>query len=137
MPNIRNSEVERVLRKVLDREGFHLTPPRSFGQNGVDILATRGRQSYYIEVIGHKQRGPSRAKDFFEAFFRSISRIKDGAKKCVVAMPLQSRVGLPTRAKHYGIAWTRIGRAFPELSIWFIDIDSEQLQKSSWSEWAS
>jgi hypothetical protein len=137
MPPVSNSDAEQCLRSILTAQGFSLSPTRMHGQTGVDFLATRGEDRYHIEVIGYKGSGPTRAKDFYELFFRVISRIKDGAIHCVIAMPKQAEVGLPARARQYGIAWKRIGDAFPELEIWLIDTTRESYQRSSWNEWLS
>jgi hypothetical protein len=135
MPPVSNAAAEECLRRLLAAAGFSLNPARSHGQTGVDVLATRGDERYHIEVIGYKNSGPARAKDFYESFFRAVSRIKDGAVHCVIAMPKQSKVGLPARARQYGAAWQRIGNTFPELEIWLIDTVGESYQRSSWSEW--
>ena len=134
-PAISNFEAENSLRTILMAEGFSLNPPRMHGQTGVDILATRGDEQFHIEVIGYKNSGPARAKDFYESFFRVISRIKDGATQCVIALPKQAGIGLPARARQYAIAWERIGHAFPELEIWLIDTDNLSYQRSAWNEW--
>lgn len=133
---ISNNATESCIRKILSSEGYHLTPERKFGETGVDIIATRGEEIFHIEVIGYKKSGPARAKDFYESFFRAISRIKDGATKCVIAMPINAKIGLPTRAKQYGPAWDRIGHAFIELEIWLIDLEGESYEKSFWLEWS-
>lgn len=137
MPSIiTNSNAELCLRSVLESEGYELSPERKHCETGVDVIASNTVDTYYIEVIGYKSSGPARAKDFYESFFRAISRLKDGAKRCVIAMPINSKRGLPARAGHYGEAWERIGRAFPELEIWFIDIDNSSIERSTWKQWS-
>lgn len=135
MPRVSNSDAEQCLRSILIAQGFSLNSARMHGQTGVDVLATHGEEQYHIEVIGYKPSGPARAKDFYESFFRAISRIKDGAIHCVIAMPKQAEVGLPARARQYGIAWKRIGDAFPQLEIWLIDTVGKSYQRSSWNKW--
>lgn len=132
---ISNKDAESCLRKILEAEGYELTSHRTYGETGVDIIAKRGRKSFYIEVIGYKSSGPARAKDFFQAFFRAISRIKDGAKNCVIAMPIQAERGLNRRAHQYGESWTRIGEAFPELQIWLVNVGSCSYKKTPWNCW--
>jgi hypothetical protein len=51
-------------------------------------------------------------------------------------MPINAKRGLPARAGHYGEAWGRIGRAFPELEIWFIDVENNVIERSTWSQWS-
>ena len=136
MPSIvLNKDTEQCLREILTFEGFELSPERKAGETGVDIIANRNIDVFHIEVIGYKSSGPARAKDFYESFFRVISRLNNGAEKCVIAMPINAKIGLPARANQYGIAWDRIGMAFPELEIWLIDIKNKQIEKSTWAEW--
>ncbi len=134
---VSNVDTETCLRKLLEGEGFSMTPMRAHGETGVDILASKPGEEIHIEVIGYKKTGPARAKDFYEAFFRAISRLKDGARRCVIAVPHLAEVGLPARARQYGFAWTRIGRAFPELDIWLIDTVTSAYRKTSWNEWGT
>ena len=82
MPSIiANISAELCLRSVLESEGYELSPERKHGETGVDVIACNTVDTYYIEVIGYKSSGPARAKDFYESFFRAISRLKDGAKR--------------------------------------------------------
>lgn len=136
MPSIvKNNDAEQCLRFVLKSEGYELSPERKNGENGVDVIACRDSETYHIEVIGYKAKGSTRAKDFYESFFRAISRIKDGAQKCVIAMPINAKIGLPARARQYGVAWDRIGQVFPELEIWLIDYGKKTIERSTWCEW--
>ena len=132
---IKNKEVEKSLRHILESEGYKLEiPERKYGETGVDIIASKDGEEWHIEVIGYKKSPPARSKDFYEVFFRSISRLKDGAKNVVIALPERFRKGLPQRVQQYGIAWQRIGTAFPELEIWFVDIENNKLKKTKWSD---
>lgn len=136
MPSIvKNSAAEKCLREILEREGYVLSPELGPGQTGVDIVAERNGSQIHIEVIGHKSSGPARAKDFYEVFFRAVSRLKDGATECVIALPDLAVRGLPARARQYGVAWYRIGDAFPELQIWLVDIDAKKYEKTTWNQW--
>jgi hypothetical protein len=133
---VTNQATETTLRSLLKRQGFSLSAVRRNGENGVDILAVCGRSKLFIEVIGHKSSPPARAKDFYESFFRAISRIRDGAQKCVIAMPSHAARGLPARARQYGEAWTRIGTSFPELEIWLVDTHNQSFVRTHWNKWA-
>lgn len=138
MPLIISSvETEKCLRNVLRNKGYQLSCIRENGETGVDILARMEDTEYHIEVIGYKSSGPARAKDFYEAFFRAISRLKDEANTCVIALPDRVRIGLPIGAKQYGIAWNRIGQAFPKLEIWLVDVDKETFERTKWNDWLS
>ena len=136
MPSIvTNRDTESTLRSLLEDEGFTLNAIRKHGETGEDILATRKSTKLFIEVIGHKSSPPARAKDFFESFFRAISRIKGGAQKCVIALPSLAKRGLPLRARQYGSAWARIGTSFPELEIWLVDTTNSTYTKTQWNDW--
>jgi hypothetical protein len=138
MPSlIKSSDAEEALRHALRAEGFRLTQKRANGETGVDILATRRGRTVHIEVIAFKSSAPARSKDFMQSFFRAISRIKDGATRCVIALPSRWENGLPQRARQYGVAWRRIGNAFPELEIWLIDVPKRSYEASTWNEWLS
>ena len=133
---ISNAKAEEVIRQCLHEEGYKLSPERGWGETGVDIIAVKDGKKFYIEVIGYKKAGPARAKDFFESFFRTISRLKDGANNLVMAMPDLHRTGLPARARNYGPAWERLGNAFPEMEIWLIKCETPySYSKYSWKEW--
>lgn len=113
-----NKDVEKALRYFLQDNGYKLEiPERKFGETGVDIIASKDGEKWHIEVIGFKESPPARSKDFYEVFFRAISRLKDGAGHIVIALPDRFRNGLPQRVRQYGIGWQRIGNAFPELEI--------------------
>lgn len=136
MPSIISSHsTEKCLRNLLEMEEYQLSPSLPHGYTGCDVIATKGRRTIFIEVIGYKSNPPARAKDFFQVFFRAISRIKDGAKRCVIAMPIRAESGLCQRARQYGEAWLRIGNIFPELEIWLVDVDKFTYKKTSWNSW--
>lgn len=133
---VSNKEAETCLRDCLLVEGYNLTAPRKNGETGVDIIACKGDNKYYIEVIGFKKSPPARSKDFYEIFFRAISRLKDEANQLVIALPERFGNGLNQRAAQYGEAWNRIGKAFPELEIWLIKCDkTKSYSKSKWNDW--
>jgi len=136
MPSIvPNALVEQTLRTLLLGEGYALTEPRRNGETGVDKDATRREESIHIECIGYKALGPLRAKDFYESFFRAVSRLNDGGTRLVIALAAQARRGLPQRAAQHRVAWARIADAFPELEIWLVDTTSGRLTMHRWGEW--
>ena len=134
---VKNEDVEQSLRSALAAEGFTMNLKRGYGETGVDILATRHGERYHIEVIGYKKSPPARAKDFYESFFRAVSRLNEGAEHCVIALAKSAEVGLPARAKQRHVAWLRIADTFPELEIWLVDTAREQYQRRTWREWAN
>jgi len=128
--------VERCLRDFLEKQGCKLSIPIKNGETGVDLLAHKGEAQYFIEVIGFKESPPARSKDFYEVFFRAVSRIKNGAKNIVIALPERFGHGLNHKATHYGEAWKRIGIAFPELEIRIVHCEQPYAyERTSWNEW--
>ncbi len=137
MPAItKSSDVEDCLRELLTSEGYALSRKLGTGQTGVDILATKNGESYHIEVIAYKSSGSMRARDFFEAFFRTVSRLNDGARHIILALSQEWENGLPARARQHRVAWLRIGDAFPELETWIVNINTLTYRRVRWSEWA-
>ena len=133
---VRSSEIaEDVLRERLKAEGYLLTARRGHGETGVDIFAKKGEVVYAIDVIGYKEQGPARAKDFFEGFFRTISRIDQhpGATP-VLALPREFAVGARARRSNHGSGWDRIGQAFPEFEIWYVDCEARAYRSIKWND---
>ncbi len=129
-------QVESVLRKLLPRQGYKVkNPRREKGETGADILAEKGGRTIAVECIGFQEKPPQRSKQFYEAFFRAISRLNGGADECVMALPVRFARGMNQRARQYGVAWSRIAEAFPELKIWFVSIDDCRYEVHGWGEW--
>jgi hypothetical protein len=128
-------DVETVLRAALAREGYEVSKERGYGETGSDITAQKGIENLHIEAIAFKQSPPARAKDFYEVFFRAVSRLQNGATLCVIALPSRFGMGLPQRAKAIGPAWCRIGDSFPELEIWLVDTSDGSIKRSDWNSW--
>lgn len=130
-----SKDIERCLRKLLKVKGYIFNEPKASGETGVDILAKKGKEKLYIEVISFKSSGPARSKDFFQAFFRAISRLDEGATYCIIALPERFENGLPARVKKYRTAWKRIAESFPELEIWLVDLQNESYKRTKWGDW--
>ncbi|MHC4424746.1 MAG: hypothetical protein ACYSYV_01470 [Planctomycetota bacterium] len=129
-------QVESVLRRLLPRQGYKLlNNPRKKGETGADIIARKGDVQVFIECIGYQENPPLRSKQFYEGFFRAISRLKDGATRCVLALPTRFNKGRNQRAKQYGEAWNRIGNAFPELEIWPVNVKGNTYDEHKWNDW--
>lgn len=133
--SVANNSVESALRQYLEKDGYLLSRKRSKGETGVDILATKADEQLYIEVIGYNDSPPTRARDFFEVFFRSVSRLNQGAKRIVIALPERFELGLRKRASVYGPAWERLGKAFPELELWLVDHEQASIRRTRWMDW--
>jgi predicted transport protein len=129
-------EVESVLRRLLPQRGYDLlNKPRSKGETGADIIEKKNNEDVFIECIGYQENPPLRSKQFYEGFFRTVSRLKDGAARCVLALPTGFNKGKKQRAKQYGEAWTRIGHAFPELEIWPVNVTENSYYECKWNDW--
>jgi hypothetical protein len=127
--------VEKCLGACLSSEGYEMSVVRGHGETGVDIEARKGSLTLAIEVIGYHSSGSTRAKDFFQLFFRAVSRLNDGATQCVIAVPNRFGHGLPARANQHRVAWRRIAKAFPELEIWLVDTDRQSYERTKWGNW--
>jgi len=134
--SVKGEQVESILRKLLPQRGYKLlNKPRTRGETGADIIAQNNGMKVFIECIGFQEVPPVRSKQFYESFFRAISRLKNGATRCVLALPIRFKDGINQRAKHYGEAWKRIGNAFPELELWFVDIKKNVYEEHKWNDW--
>ena len=131
-------EIESAIRELLLQESYKiLNARRKSGETGADIIARRSKVNVYIECIGFQDHPPIRSKQFYEAFFRAISRLKDGAHRCIMALPVRFGRGMKMRAKQYGVAWKRIGDAFPELEVWLVDVQGKKYEVHKWNDWAT
>jgi len=134
--SVTGDEVEAILRELLPKNGYVLkNNPRKTGETGSDIVAEKNGKIVAIECVGFQLNPPLRSKQFYEAFFRAISRLQSGAKECVMALPSRFGNGLNQRARQYGIAWDRIAKAFPELRIWLVDTENKRFEDHGWGDW--
>ena len=132
---VTSKQVEDVLRDLLKEAGYSVSLERKNGETGTDIEARRTSEHIHIEAIAYKSSPPARSKDFYEVFFRAVSRLGHGATKCVIALPSRFGMGLRQRANNYGQAWGRLGVAFPELEIWLVDVEAKSYKRTSWIGW--
>ena len=72
--------------------------------------------------------------DFYQVFFRAVSRLNLGATKCVMAMPNEFGRGLTSRVNQHRVAWIRIGEVFPELEIWLVDVTKGEIERLQWGD---
>ncbi len=132
---VTSREVEYAVRDVLTERGYELSIARNHGETGADIVAKKGDDVILVEAIAFKSSPPARAKDFYESFFRAVSRIAPTKALCAIALPARFGMGLHQRARAIGIAWKRIGTAFPELKIWLVDTENGSINQTSWNSW--
>jgi hypothetical protein len=133
---ISSKEVERVVRNELLNQGYEISKERGHGETGADLIARRKGEKLCVEAIAFKQPAPARSKDFYEVFFRAVSRLKDDATLCVIALPSRFGMGLKQRAKAIGPAWCRIGESFPELEIWLVNTTEDSIDRNDWNSWS-
>ena len=131
-----NTEIENCLRELLIKEGYKLRNRSGLFKLGPDTKATKDNKNWYIEVIGSEGSGLERVKDFYEAFFKSLSRLNNkDCNHCIIAIPESLRKFLYIRARIYKVAWERIAKVFPEFEIWIVDIENKKYQRTSWAYW--
>lgn len=134
--SISTKDIEQALRNCLKSKGYNLSDPKKHGETGVDLIAHKGNKKHHIEIIGFQEAKSVRSRQFYEIFFRSISRLKDGAHSIVIALPKRFADGLNKRASQYGEAWERIGKAFPELEIWLVNCEQPySYRQTKWNDW--
>ena len=132
--SVANQDTEMALRKILSVRGYSLSRPRTNGELGVDLVAIKGNENIQVEIIGYKKSGPTRARDFFEVFFRILSRLGGEGSSFVIALPKAWSEGLRRRATvYYREAWRRLSVAFPEVEIWLVDASS--VEKTLLKDW--
>jgi Holliday junction resolvase-like predicted endonuclease len=129
-----NSEaVEKIVRSYLKGKGFSLSKQKKQGQTGADIVAMKGKQTRFIEVIGFQSAPPTRSREFYEAFFRAISRDQNRAQDTlIIALPIRFRNGMRRRKQQYPVAWGKLGEAFPNLKLWYVDVDHNSVEEYPW-----
>lgn len=134
---VTNEETVRALREALEREGYTLTKVKSEGEQGTDILATKGSEIAAIEVIAYKSSAPARRKDFFEAIFGAYSRLRDHPRPTLigVAIARNAKVGFQTRVNNIGEGWDRLAIAFPEFCFWFVDVEAGTYERTRWIDY--
>ena len=54
--------------------------------------------------------------------------------KVVIALPTQFMQGFGARLDSRRAAWKRIGIAFPELEIWFVDVIVQDYKRCPWAQ---
>lgn len=133
--SVANEAVVDALRVGLQKQGYKVSPRRPFGAHGADVVAEKDGEKVVAEVIGYKASGPARRSDFAVAFWVAIGRVDDYPDaKVVIALPSQFERGLGARLDSRRGAWERIGKAFPELEIWLVDVLGQDYKRCPWMQ---
>jgi len=133
--SVANEAVVDALRAALKKQGYKVSPRRPFGAQGADVVAEKDGEKVVAEVVGYKSSGPARRSDFAVAFWVTIGRVDDYPDaKVVIALPSQFERGLGARLDSRRGAWERIGRAFPELEIWLVDVLGQDYKRCPWMQ---
>jgi hypothetical protein len=131
---IEANKVEQVIRKYLEDKGCHLSTPKKSGETGPDIVAKSGKSTWFVEVIGFQEKPWIRSREFYEAFFRIISRDRGNPNdNLVLVLPKRFKNGMRQRKLQYPVAWGKLGKAFPNLRLWYVDTEQDTLEEYSWS----
>lgn len=131
---IDSKAVERVIRKHLESKGAVLSLAKKRGQTGPDIEARLGNLTYFVEVIGFQEKPPIRSREFYECFFRTISRDRDNPVHILlIGLPIRFKDGMKQRKRQYPIAWDKLGKVFPNLNLWYVDVEHNRIEQRSWS----
>jgi len=131
---VQAKDVEQLVRRHLKEEGCTLSLPKKRGETGADITARCGKSTRFVEVIGFQSHPPTRSREFYEAFFRVISRDRDNPDDALVlALPKRFKDGMRQRKQQYPIAWEKLGKAFPNLRFWYVDTQSNIVEEYPWS----
>ena len=132
---------EKVINWIKAQEsGIHITPKGKSPKDnkGPDLCLEIDNLKYYFEAIAFSVPGGKNQMDFWKAFSQAISRLNPDSKwgnpdKIIIALPYDYKKGWETRLRNYGRdIWYRIGKAFPELEIWFVS--SNKIDKYPWND---
>lgn len=130
-----NEAVVDALRAALQKHGYKVSLKRPFGAHGADVIAEKKDEKVAAEVIGYKVAGPSRRSDFAVAFWVAIGRVDQYPDaKVAIALPSQFMRGFGARLDSRRGAWKRIGKAFPELEVWFVDVTLQDYKRYPWTQ---
>jgi hypothetical protein len=134
---VSSADTETRIRSYLNARGYKLSPPhQTNGATGPDIIAEYNGRKIFIEVIEYKSSRSARSRDFFECFFRCVSRLSLGADLIVLACPYAFQNGIAERTTHYNRGWLRLGCAIPELELWFVYQHKPAISCAAWNYWA-
>jgi len=126
--------VEQVIRRYLEGKGYALSPRKKRGQTGADIIARYDKSTLFVEVIGFQSKPPTRSREFYEAFFRVISRDRGNPDDIlIVGLPMRFKDGMRQRKQQYPVAWEKLGKAFPNIRLWYVDTEQDTLEEYFWS----
>lgn len=127
--SIKSKHIEEFLRKKLDKKSFKMNHP--YRKDGSTfIIAEKDSLNLYIEVIGFKESTKALKRDFFEVVFKSFIHLENqDARYSIIALPIEYLAFLRKEISKIKTAWVRICIAFPELRLYFIDLNENRIVK--------
>lgn len=132
--SVKATEVEQLIRKCLEEKAYTLSSHKKYGETGPDIVVKHGKFTWFVEVIGFQSHPPTRSREFYEAFFRLISRDRNNPNDILVlALPKRFKDGMKQRKEQYPVAWEKLGKAFPNLKLWYVDTQQNTVEEYPWS----
>lgn len=141
---IKQGDVIKKIREFYGENNCSLPQKSPSDDRGPDLILKKDGLTYYIEAIAFNENKGKNQSDFWKAFAQAISRLNPKqnwgeakkANKIVIALPYRFKNGWESRVAIHGKdVWRRIGDAFPELQIWFVETDKLGKPKSySWND---
>ena len=88
--SIKRKDVEELVRRKLDNQGFKMNHHKKNEGVSPDIIAEKDDMHLYVEVIGFKSSPKAASRDFYEVFFRAFAQLEQpDSEYIIIAMPIQ------------------------------------------------
>ena len=127
---IKRKYVEELVRKKLDSQGYKMNHHQDRVGVSPDIIAEKDDVVLYVEVIGFKSSARAATRDFYEVFFRAFAQLEQpDSDQIIIAMPIQFLKDMKKRTESMKNGWVRLCIAFPEITVYFVDLKQEKIYK--------
>ncbi|MBP6739398.1 MAG: hypothetical protein KA146_05380 [Leptospiraceae bacterium] len=127
---IKRKYVEELVRKKLDSQGYKMNHHQDRVGVSPDIIAEKDDVVLYVEVIGFKSSARAATRDFYEVFFRAFAQLEQpDSDQIIIAMPIQFLKDMKKRIESMKNGWVRLCIAFPEITVYFVDLKQEKIYK--------
>lgn len=132
---IKRKEVEELVRRKLDNQGFKMNHHKKIEGVSPDIIAEKDDMHLYVEVIGFKSSPKAATRDFYEVFFRAFAQLEQpDSEYIIIAMPIQFLKDMKKRIESMKNSWVRLCIAFPEIRVYFVDLKNDKIYKKKLPE---